>query len=126
MMTFAMRLVVTVLIAAIGASASSCGDCAGLSQPAVDLTIRDAITGAAIARGSTVYLFKRPLLSPVDSAFGQDSLHISAGDGRDGQFEIIVERPGYFPWSNPNVVVGTDGSCSTETVFLEVRMRPRT
>lgn len=116
------------MIAATGAtgallSACASGDCAGVGRPAFEVTVLDALTDAPIAAGATVYLFRRPELARVDSVTARsDGERIWTYDAT-GRFDVLVEKPGYYPWTRENVQV--KGECTTETVFLTVRLRRR-
>ena len=99
------------------------GDCAGVGRPAFEVTVLDARTGASVADGATVYLFKLPELIRVDSATLQHAEGRIWTSDLQGRFNVVVERPGYYPWTTENRQVG--GECSTETVFLTARLVPR-
>ena len=113
------------LLAVVGAGPLGCkGDCAGVGAPAVDVTVVDAETGTSIAAGATLYLFRTGQAVRADSVTGGPrSMTLLAGWDDEGQFDVVVERPGYFPWTANGVRV--DGDCTTETAFLTARLRPR-
>src|SRR5262245_16695402 len=108
-------LVATMLIGCLFA-ATSCGDCAGVGSPAVDVTIRDAETGVGAASGATLYLFKQPASQPIEIVVGADSLHVFAGFDESGTFDVVLEKPGYYPWTAEGIRVVED--CGTQTAFL--------
>jgi hypothetical protein len=111
------------MAAVAGLSACDGGDCAGVGRPAFEVTVLDARSDTPIAAGATVYLFRHPELARVDSVTGRyDAERIWTYDAT-GRFDVLVEKPGYFPWTRENVRV--EGECTTETVFLTVRLRRR-
>lgn len=111
------------ILAAVPGLTASCGDCAGVGRPAVDVTVRDVQTGAGIGIGATLYLFKPPALQPVETFVGIDSLHLIAGWDDSGIFDVVVEKAGYYPWTAERVSV--EEHCSTETAFLQALLRRR-
>lgn len=98
-------------------------DCAGVGRPAFEVTVLDARTGAPIADGAVIYVFELPSLRRVDSATTQAAQGRIWTEDRQGRFNVVVERPGYYPWTAEDRRVG--GECSTETVFLTARLVPR-
>ena len=97
--------------------------CAGVGRPAFEVSVEDAQTQAPIAAGATVYVFRRPELARIDSVTGRaDTERIETRDTK-GRFDVVVEKPGYFPWTRENINVG--GDCTTETVALTARLRRR-
>jgi hypothetical protein len=46
-----------------------------------------------------------------------------AGWDDSGIFDVVVEKAGYYPWTSEHVSV--EEHCSTETAFLEARLRKR-
>jgi hypothetical protein len=96
-------------------------DCLGTGQPAFEVTVVDARTGTPIADSAVVYVFELPGLRLVDSVSAGYVLdtRIVTTDRR-GLFTVVVERPGYYPWSAEDRKVG--GDCSTETVLLTARL----
>jgi len=119
------RIVIAVVVAFTSlAAACDGGDCAGVGRPAFEVTVLDARTGAPITDSVVVYVFQLPDLARVDSATRQSAPgRIPAADERSGRFNVVVERPGYFPWTAENRQVIE--KCSVETVFLTARLLRR-
>jgi len=103
----------------------ACGDCAGVGRPAFEVTVLENSTGVPAASGATLFVFKRPDYRLVDSAMAQDSLRIDAAWDEEGRFDLLLERPDYWPWTVNNVAVTTESNCSIKTVFLIARLRRR-
>jgi len=114
------------LILMLAAGSINCnGDCAGVGNPAFSITVLDDASGRAAATGATLYVFRRPDLSLVDSVASQDTLRILAAWDQEGRFDVLLEKDGYWPWTENNVLVETHESCSTKTVHLMARLRRR-
>ena len=101
------------------------GDCAGVGSPAFSIDVLDDATGRAAATGSTVYVFRRPDLTLVDSVEAQDTLRILAAWDQTGRFDVLLEKAGYWPWTQNNGLVETYSTCTTKTVALTARLRRR-
>ena len=99
---------------------TGCGDCAGIGRPAFEVSVVDARTGASIADSAVVYVFEHPELTRVDSATRQYFPGRIWTLDRGGTFNVVVERPGYYPWTTQNRKVKS--ACTTETVFLVARL----
>jgi hypothetical protein len=117
------RAVVIPIFPLLAGVLTGCGDCAGVGRPAFEVTVVDAGTGASLSDSATVYVFQLPELIRVDSATRQMSEGRIWTSDRKGRFKVVVERPGYYPWTAENREVR--GECSTETVFLTARLIPR-
>ncbi len=110
------------LVIAISACSSSTapkGFCTALQSIAVEVTVRDSLSGAVLA----------------DSAFGtaatptyQDSLrHVSdsvlLGGNQLGNYTVTVHRPAYADWVKSGVRVARAGECGNVIpVQLEARL----
>lgn len=101
---------------------TSCNDgiCAGVGRSAFEVTVVDARTGAALADSAVVYVFRLPELTRVDSAAHRGPERIWAAMDQSGRFRVVVERPGYLPWSADEQRVTQ--TCSVNTVFLTARL----
>ena len=123
------RSVIPTLLAGIVACAalvSACegADCAGVGRAAFEITVLDARSSASLTDSVVVYVFQLPELVRVDSATRQiEPGRYPAAFDHSGRFNVIVERPGYFPWTTENRQVIE--KCSVETVFLTARLLPR-
>lgn len=123
-LSLATRRIGMVIVTLIGATACG-GDCAGVASPAFSIDVVDAVTGRAAATGATVYVFRRPDLSLVDAVASEDTLRILAAWDQSGRFDVLLEKAGYWPWTQNNVLVETHASCTTRTVHLIARLRVR-
>lgn len=120
-------LIRAVLFGVLVAGSVACGgDCAGVGQPAFEITVVDDATGRAAARGATAYVFSLPDYSLVDAVVAEDTLRVRAAWDREGLFDVLVEKDGYWPWTRNSVMVETHSGCTTKTVHLTARLRLRT
>jgi hypothetical protein len=115
------RLAVLGLVLFMPSQLASCGDCAGVGAPSVRVTVLDFDTNASIAPGATLSLFPSNASTPIAVVTGAlDAQSLTAGDSA-GRFDVLVEKPGYFPSTISNVEV--KGACTTETVELTIHLR---
>ncbi len=109
-----------VLAAAIGAaSLAACNDgvCAGVGNPAFEVAVQDARSGAPLTDSVRILVHRLPDMGLVDSVARQIAPgQYSAGGERTGRFTVVVQRPGYLPWTIENQTV--TARCSVQTVFL--------
>ena len=102
-------------------------DCAGVGRPAFSIDVLDDVNGLPAARGSTVYVFRRPDMVQVDAVQGsENSQRILAAWDQSGRFDVLLEKAGFWPWTQNNVLVETHSTCTTKTVNLTARLRLRT
>ena len=116
------RIALSVLASCM-ALLTACGDCAGVGRPAFEINVVDARDGRALTDSLVIYVFQHPELALVDTVSAVSLPGKYWTLDRTGTFDVIVERPGYFPWSANNQVV--KGECSTETRYLTARLIPR-
>ena len=110
----------------VAASLAACNDgvCAGVGRPAFEVTVQDAHTGAPLTDSVRILVHRLPDMAVVDSASRQTAPgRYWAADERTGRFTVVVQRPGYLPWTIENQTV--TASCSVLTVFLAARLVPR-
>ena len=114
------------LLAACTAFTAGCegADCAGVGNPAFSVAVVDARSNAPIADGAVVYVFRLPDLVRVDSVLGRSASEPIRTSERTGRFNVIVERPGYFPWTAENREV-TSVCSVVSTVALSARLVAR-
>lgn len=96
--------------------------------PPISVDVRDAVTGMPAAYSAKLVLTLGTETETVDPLFtAADSLRAERIIGRapefysrPGVYDVRVERPGYEPWLQNNVVVAAQGDrCVTiETVVL--------
>ncbi len=94
-----------------GCDAQDSFACLAVESPAVEVEVVDARTGEYVAADATGFI--------IDGAY-RDTLEIGVttqgppdliartlqgGFGRAGTYEVSVERAGYLPWSQQNVVI---------------------
>ena len=118
-----MRLAAIVMLLATPFAGTGCqGDCAGVGAFAVRVTVLDFDTNAQIAAGARLSLFPADASTPIAVVTGQtDTQPLEAGPDVTGLFDVVIEKPGYFPWTAMGVEV--KGSCTTETVLLTAHLR---
>lgn len=105
---------------------TACADCAPVGRPAFAITVVDFTTGRPAAAGAVAYLLRHPDSQVVSIDVAHDSVHINAGWGQQGgTFDLLIERSGYWTWAATNQRVVEDESCSTRTISLIARLRPR-
>ena len=103
------------------------GDCAGVGRPAFSIDVLDDVNGLPAAQGATVYVFRRPDMVLVDVVQGtENSQRIVAAWDQNGRFDVLLEKAGFWPWTQNNVLVETYSTCTTRTVNLTARLRLRT
>jgi hypothetical protein len=119
----ALRNGIAVLFAA--ASTACNGDCAGVGRPAFSIDVIEDATGRPAAMGATLYVFRRPDYVLVDAVVGVDPQNIVAAWDQEGRFDVLLEKAGFWPWTQNNVLVETHSSCTTKTVNLTARLRLR-
>jgi hypothetical protein len=98
-------------------------------HPAIEVTVRDAASGAWIAGQATGWA--------IDGSY-RDSLRFGRGfsengamvwtalrgaDERPGTYRVEITAPGYAPWLRDDVRV-RDGECHVSSVGLDARLQP--
>lgn len=111
---------------------SGCGDkiCTLLPTPVVEVDIRDSITNAPVAYGSSLIVAG---VSAYDSTFvgapfyapGNYSTVRNSRVGTPGIYTIRVRHPGYQLWQRVDVRVDGD-RCAAFTEKLLARLQPST
>ena len=87
-------------------------DCDTGIYPAVTVAVVDAATGLPIAEGASGYAQDgnyRASLRVVRGDSQNRATHLGAADARPGTYTVVVQRPGYAPWSVSNLQTG--GRC---------------
>jgi hypothetical protein len=102
-------------VAGVGLVLSSCGSdsqfpigaCAAPKSLAVEVTVRDSISGQAAADGAIGVLTG----AAVDDTLAHaDSLTLLGGD-KLGTYTVTIDRPGYLTWIASDVRVTDVGMC---------------
>lgn len=109
--------------ASCGSDSPTAGYCAAPRSEAVEVTVRDSVSGQAAADGAVGTLVG----SGVDDTLGHfDSLRIGGGD-RTGTYSVTIDRPGYLTWSVSHVHVDAVGPCGNVIpVDLSAKLQPET
>jgi hypothetical protein len=114
--------------------ATACADtvtvCPGILYPAITLTVRDSLTGAAAASGVTAIATRHgdtsthdliPTTVVVPNDFSAGAAPIWLGS-QPGTYDVVVTKEAYATWSKMGVVVDASG-CETRTVSLDALLR---
>ena len=114
------------MVGAVAIPLAACNDgvCAGVGRPAFEVTVQDARSGASLTDSVRILVHRVPDMGLVDSTAIQiaPGVYWTAND-RTGRFTVVVQRPGYLPWTVENQTVTE--RCSVQTVFLTARLAPR-
>lgn len=98
------------------------GDCAGVGAPAIRVTVLDFDSHRQIAQGAILSLFFSGASTPIEVVTGQGNADpLTAGIDHTGRFDVLVEKPAYYPWTIVGVEV--EGACTVETVSITARLR---
>jgi hypothetical protein len=93
--------------------------CTASIEPAIRVEIRDSVTNAVAAAGSSVVatdgVFTDSMAVPVDAIVG-------VAHERPGNYTVRVHKPGYRTWSRSGVLV-EDAQCHVATVDLLARLQ---
>jgi hypothetical protein len=124
------RVAIGFCVFCMGWIASSCGSdqmligsCTAVASEAVEITVRDSVSGAARADGARGTLMSS---SVSDTLVQLDSLRLRGGD-QLGTYMVTVDRPGYLAWTASNVRVTEEGACGNVIpVQLNARLQPAT
>jgi hypothetical protein len=103
---------------ALAACGSGLGDpliCTAEARPGLVITVRDSVTGAAAAAGSTLLAVDGAYRDSSFIAF--DSTMMSGVYERSGTYQLTLRHGGFRDWTRSGVVV-TGGSCHVETTRL--------
>ena len=119
-----------VLIAACTAQRQSVAPkiCTAVGIPAIELTVRDAVTGAGVARAAEVVAQQWSIsgvLVGVDTGYAVDSSTMSIGE-MPGVYDLSLTNPGYVPWARKGVMAPAADAqgCHPVTQLLEADLQP--
>ncbi len=122
---------VTALYLSIAALACKASDvtCPGNVVPGLEIEVRDAVSGVAVAFlavGEARSSGGTYALEPGQYGGSADSLLLVGAWNRWGLFRVLVMRAGYREWTASDVLVeSTGGPCARPmTVRLEARLQP--
>jgi hypothetical protein len=122
---------VSVLSTAV--SLAACSDFSGTGGcppvalvPAVQVEVRSATSGAALASGSTGVVRDGVYADSLrPSAWHGDTLvSLGAAPNRPGTYDVTVEHPGYSSWHESAVEVVANACGIGRPVHLEARLEP--
>ncbi|MGY8797509.1 MAG: carboxypeptidase-like regulatory domain-containing protein [Longimicrobiales bacterium] len=117
-----MRLYRRILLATLLA-VGACGTtepvfCTQEARAGINVTITDALSGNALAAGSTLTIREGDYVERSTEAFGNV---IAGARERAGTYEVSIAREGYHIWTQSGVVVDED-ECHVITVTLDVAL----
>lgn len=114
-------VVVVSALSGCGSDTSPSGLCLSSGPIAVIITVRDSLSGKALADSATGTLE----VAGVDEMLqAVDSLRMIGGDRR-GTYSVTVDRAGYVPWTKANVQVTERGDCGNPIpVRLSANLQP--
>ncbi|MDQ2767750.1 MAG: hypothetical protein M3Y30_11410 [Gemmatimonadota bacterium] len=97
------------------------GYCAAPKPLAVEVAVRDSISGRAAADGASGTLVHAGI---TDTLFQRDSLTLLGGS-ETGTYTVTIDRPGYLTWHASNIHVTVVGPCGNVIpVDLEAKLQP--
>ncbi len=94
--------------------------------PVIQVEVRSAASGAALARGSTgvvrdgVYADSLRALA----SHGDTLVSLGAAPNRPGTYDVMVEHPGYISWHDAAVEVPANACGVGQPVQLVARLEP--
>lgn len=102
------------------------GDCPLSAEPAIEVYITDATTGAPRAADASGFVRDGAFTDSLSaSTFNGDDVMTSrrAADERPGLYDITIQHPGYHTWTREDVRV-RDGECNVQTREIAARLTP--
>jgi hypothetical protein len=119
-----------VLIAACSAARQSVAPtiCTAVAIPAIELTVRDAVTGSGVARAAEVVAQQSStsgVLVGVDTGYAVDSSTMVIG-AMPGVYDLSLTNAGYVPWTRKGVTApaADPEGCHPVTQLLEADLQP--
>jgi hypothetical protein len=117
-----------VLLAAVACSACRLGPetCDTGIEPAIDVVIIDAVTGAPLAHDATGIVRAGTFIDSLRPHRGDGTGHLisrATTQTPPGTYDVLVTHDGYEPWRLSNVRVRA-GSCGAETRVLTAELQP--
>lgn len=123
-----MRVSAAVWVASFTALVGACetpADCILSPGVAVEVVVRDSVTGAPAADGALGTLEFGGEEIPL--VLGGTDIHgaplVLAGGSQPGRYSVRIEKPGYENWAQPTVRVESN-DCGLLTERLEARLQP--
>lgn len=104
------------------------GLCTQVLLPAVTVEVRDMVTGAPAACGTTGEVrdgdYVAPLTDSGSCATAPDTtVYLQGPWERSGNYTVTIVKPGYRDWVRRDVVVMSD-HCHVQTVSLQALLEP--
>lgn len=97
------------------------GVCAATAPLAVEITVRDSVSGQAAAEGAIGTLVG----TGVDDTLRVDDSLTMRGGNKLGTYVVTIDRAGYLTWMKSNVHVTEVGACGNVIpVELNARLQP--
>lgn len=122
---------VSVLSTAVSLTAcsdfSATGSCPPVALvPAVQVEVRSATSGAALATGSTGIVRDGAYVDSLRPSgwHGDTLVSIGAAPNRPGTYDVTVEHAGYASWHESDVDVIANACGVGQAVHLEARLEP--
>jgi len=128
-MTFRTLALATLLFTPV---LGACGSrsCPQGITPGIVIEVRDAITGAPAASGTTARILRGTIvvdsLTRPSGAQGESGLELTSFRTGPGTYRIVIDRPGYQSFSQDGVIVrSTGGACNANiTTRVQVSLQP--
>lgn len=89
----------------------------------IQVEVRDASTGAHIARGATGTIQDGDFVSPLMLPEPSSELYLVAAGG-SGIYDVRIQKEGYQDWEKRRVFVTDAGCGQPRTVFLNAELMP--
>ncbi len=91
----------------------------------IQVEVRDAVTGAHIARGATGTIQYGDSIAPLKLPNAESELYLVALGG-PGIYDVRIQKDGYQDWEKRRVMVTYLGCGQPRTVFLNAELKPTT
>ncbi|HEX6368645.1 MAG TPA: carboxypeptidase-like regulatory domain-containing protein [Longimicrobium sp.] len=104
-----------------GCEGDSPTTCPDIVPPMMLIQVQDASTGQPAAEGAGGSIGEGAFTSPL-RRYDADRLAPEAV-GRPGTYTVVVQKPGFQPWTRTGVQVDVD-ACGAKTVHLEAFLLP--
>jgi len=89
----------------------------------IEIEVRDASTGAHIARGAVGTIQDGDFVSPLMLPNPESELYLVAAGG-PGIYDVRIQKEGYLDWEKRRVFVTDAGCGQPRTVFLKAELTP--
>ena len=96
--------------------------CTEEARPGLSVTVRDSVTGAAIASGVEIVAREGEYADTARGSLLGSGVYALAYE-RAGSYDVTVSHPSYQVWTRAAVRVTAD-ECHVQTVSLLARLKP--